>query len=280
MKFSLVLSTVERTEEVRRFLESLVAQTGIDAQLIVVDQNEDDRLTPILGAYKDRLSILHLKSARGLSRARNVGLRHATGDVVAFPDDDCWYPQGLLAMVQTFFQRHPYLDGITGRFTDAAGISEGRWLPHDTDLNRYNVWRGAISFSIFLRRRLIESVDGFNEKLGVGAGTPWGAAEETDYLLRSIRSGFRLRYLAELVLGHPVKAGLFDANARERQQRYEAGIGRVIRMNGYPVWYFPVVCARTCGGACLALIRGDVDRARFKIAALKGRLFGWRGVTA
>lgn len=277
MKFSLVLATVGRSEEVARFLASLDAQDYRDFELIVIDQNDDERLTPLLKVYRDRFKFLHVRSARGLSRARNVGLKLAGGDVIAFPDDDCWYPAGLLAKVAGVLQSDPGIDGVTGRFTDGDGRTEGRWLDRSMPLNRYNIWRGAISFSIFLRRRVIDAVGQFNDSLGVGAGTPWGASEETDYLLRSLQHGFKLQYLHDLVLHHPVKTVHFDEGACNRQQKYEAGIGRVMRMNDYPFWYFPAACLRTCCGIVLALARGDLPRARFKYVSVMARMRGWRG---
>lgn len=277
MKFSLILATVGRSEEVARFLASLDAQDYRDFELIVIDQNDDERLTPLLKVYRDRFKFLHVRSARGLSRARNVGLKLAGGDVIAFPDDDCWYPAGLLAKVAGVLESDSGIDGVTGRFTDGDGRTEGRWLDRSMPLNRYNIWRGAISFSIFLRRRVVDAVGQFNDSLGVGAGTPWGASEETDYLLRSLQHGFKLKYLHDLVLHHPVKTVHFDEGACNRQQKYEAGIGRVMRMNDYPFWYFPAACLRTCCGIVLALARGDLPRARFKYVSVMARMRGWRG---
>jgi glycosyltransferase involved in cell wall biosynthesis len=277
MKFSLVLATVGRHDEVARFLASLNAQGYRDFELIVVDQNDDERLVPLLESYREKIPFQHLRSARGLSRARNVGLEWVSGDVVAFPDDDCWYPPTLLEKVAGVLKAHLELDGITGRFTDGEGRSEGRWLDHSTLLNRYNVWRGAISFSIFLRRRVIEAIGQFNASLGVGAGTAWGASEETDYLLRSMERGFKLKFMDDLVLHHPVKTVGFDERACTRQQKYEAGIGRVMRINHYPFWYFPVACLRTCCGVLLALAGGNFPKARFKYLSILARMRGWRG---
>jgi glycosyltransferase involved in cell wall biosynthesis len=277
MKFSLILATVGRYEEVARFLVSLEAQDYRNFELIVIDQNDDERLTSLLARYREKFVLQHVRSERGLSRARNVGLQLASGDVIAFPDDDCWYPAGVLQKVATVLNGNPEFDGITGRFTDGEGRTEGRWLDHSMFLNRYNIWRGAISFSIFLRRRVVDTVGQFNASLGVGAGTPWGASEETDYLLRSLQHGFKLKFLRDLVLHHPVKTVNFDANACSRQQKYEAGIGRVMRMNAYPFWYFPVACLRTCCGILLALASGDFPRARFKYVSVLARMRGWRG---
>ncbi|MBX3618895.1 MAG: glycosyltransferase family 2 protein [Rhizobacter sp.] len=276
MKFSLIMGTLGRRDEVGDFLASLQRQDHRDFELLIVDQNPDERLAPLVAHYRQHFRILRYRSAPGLSRARNVGLRYATGEVIAFPDDDCWYPDGLLSYVAGRLQAEPSLDGLTGRFVDAEGRSEGRWLPQSQPLTPFNVWRGAISFSIFLRRRLVERVGGFDELLGVGAGTPWGAGEETDFLLRGMRAGAALEYDHDLVLHHPVKTVDFGSAAIARQCRYEAGFGRVIRRGGFPGWYFPWVCGRTLAGSLLALCRGRSAQARFKWHSVIARVGGWR----
>lgn len=276
MKFSLIMGTLGRCDEVGEFLASLQRQDHRNFELLIVDQNPDERLAPLIEEYRRHFRILRYRSAPGLSRARNVGLRYATGDVIAFPDDDCWYPDGLLSYVARRLQAQPSLDGLTGRFVDAQGRSEGRWLPRTQLLNRFSVWRGAISFSIFLRRRLVERIGEFDEDLGVGAGTPWGAGEETEFMLRGLQAGGRVEFDRDLVLHHPVKTADYGEAAIERQCRYEAGFGRVIRRGGFPGWYFPWVCGRTLAGSLLALASGQRAQARFKWHSLLARVRGWR----
>ena len=79
LRFSLILATVGRTEPLPRLLDSLAAQTHKNFEVVVVDQNAHDRVGTILAGYQDKFSIQHLRSAPGLSRARNVGLPQAAG---------------------------------------------------------------------------------------------------------------------------------------------------------------------------------------------------------
>jgi glycosyltransferase involved in cell wall biosynthesis len=83
LKVSLVLATKGRAKEVDKFIQSLARQKYADLELIVLDQNEDDRLAPILENAKLLLPIVRLRSKSGLSHARNVGIASATGVIMA-----------------------------------------------------------------------------------------------------------------------------------------------------------------------------------------------------
>jgi len=276
MKFSLVLATVNRTREFERFLQSLDAQTYRHFELIVVDQNPDDRLVSMLERYKRRFAIVHLRSAPGLSRARNIGLQYVTGDIVAFPDDDCWYPADLLQRVAHFFQEHPEINGITGRSLDAEGrSSSSRWAATSGLVNKSDVWRKGISITLFIRIIVIKKIGMFDENLGVGAGTPWGAGEETDYLLRALEKGFRIYYDTRLVVYHPHPVTQYDTSAQQKALMYGRGMGYVLRKHRYPVWYIFYFLLRPFGGVLLALVLGRLGRARYHWATFIGRVRGW-----
>jgi glycosyltransferase involved in cell wall biosynthesis len=277
MLFSLVLGTVGRTSEVERFLRSLHAQHCREFELIVVDQNADDRLRPILAAYAEGFPVRHVRSERGLSRARNAGLAHVRGSLVAFPDDDCWYPADLLARVAGEFAVHPEWDGITGRSVDEHGVESGaRFLPSSAVLSLATAWY-AISYAIFLRRRVVDSVGAFDETLGVGAGTAYGSGEETDYVIRAIRAGHVVRYSRQIVVHHPNPVRTFDAAARRRGYSYGCGMGRVLDKHRYPRWQVAQALVRPAGGAVVAAVTGRWDRARYYANVLSGRLRGLRG---
>src|SRR5436853_4580540 len=96
--FDLVVATVDRFEELGRLLSALERQTEARFRVVLVDQNEDDRLDSVLSEHAS-LDVVRLRAAHGLSRARNVALPSVQGDIVAFPDDDCVYPDDLLESV-------------------------------------------------------------------------------------------------------------------------------------------------------------------------------------
>ena len=175
MRFSLIMGTVGRSRVLHRFLQALADQDYEDLELIVVDQNEDDRLAPILSEYRDRFRLVHLRCPKGLSRARNLGLKQATGAILAFPDDDCWYPRGLLARAASFFKDHPDYHGLTGRCLDEQGReSMGRFFPRAGDIDFFGVWRSLTSFYYLHPGRSGAGSGGIRRVIGCGRGDPLG----------------------------------------------------------------------------------------------------------
>jgi glycosyltransferase involved in cell wall biosynthesis len=115
LTFSLIVATLGRTRELENLFESLASQAYPNLECIIVDQNPDRRVKEIVDLWKDVLKLRVIDSAPGLSRARNVGLTAATGDILAFPDDDCWYSQSLLACVSGWFEDHAEYGVLTRR---------------------------------------------------------------------------------------------------------------------------------------------------------------------
>ncbi len=274
VKFSLVLATVGRTSELDRFLEHLRKQSYKLFELIVVDQNTDDRLLPLLEPYRSCFPVIHCKSAIGLSRARNVGLQLTSGNVIAFPDDDCWYSEDLLERVASLFLEDSTVDCITGRPLDprAHGFHVG-----SGPVNRWNAFRRGISYTIFIRQTAVAKVGGFDESLGLGAQSGKIAAEETDYLIRALSACCRVFYHADLRVFHGDSQLVFDNGIIKRQYGTGLGFGYVLRKHHYPIPYVLYSWLRPLGAAGMFALTFRFPRARYHYSAFKGRVEGWLG---
>jgi len=271
--FDLVVATLGRVEELDHLLLSLAKQTHRAFRVLLVDQNEDERREAVLQRYP-ALDVIRLQSSPGLSRARNATLRHIRAELVAFPDDDCSFPHDLLERVAQRFADRPALDGLTGRAEDDQGQSSPSWSPTGETLTRDNLWNRAISFTIFLRRPIVEQVGSFDEQLGLGSDRPWSSGEEIDYLVRALDAGARIEYDPTIVVLHENKA-LSPTGLRSVGARDGASIGYILRKHRYPARMLGSMLVRPVGGLLRALAIGDGGRARFHLATLGGRLRGY-----
>lgn len=274
MKFSLILATLGRTDELTRFLSSLDRQTFRDFELVVVDQNSDDRLVSLLAPYLSHITIRHLRSEPGLSRARNVALAQVDGEIVAFPDDDCWYPDDLLESVVRFFDAHPEYEGLTGKCANDRGEPRGWWDSEPGRVTKINLFRRSGSVSMFFRRSAIARVGTFDETLGLGADTPWQGCEDLDYVARAITAGVGLYYRPDLEVYHDDPPSL-DSSLIMRAYRGARATGRLLRIHQYPFWYVAYWSAGALGLSIFAVAKLDFKRARYHWLSFLGRLEGW-----
>jgi glycosyltransferase involved in cell wall biosynthesis len=277
MKLSLILATRGRTAELHRLFRSLLGQSYKNFVTIVVDQNEDDRVAPVLAQYADQLEFFHIRSeTRGHAAANNVGLRVADGDIIGIPDDDCWYAPDLFERLVKTFEQHREWDGLTGR----EAVSPEAPIGHRFDLEAgqvtaANVWRRHISFTMFFRREKLNSLL-YDEALGVGAGTVWGSGEETDFLLRFVEAGNYVQYDPAFVVFHPDWAGgPMTPQVFRKAYSYGVGMGRVLQTHPFPVRIVVKYLFRPFAGTLVALATGRFPKARYHWSIAIGRLSGW-----
>lgn len=270
---SLIVATLNRVTELERLLASLDGQSCRDFEVIVVDQNADERLLPVLRKHEG-LTLRHLRSGKGLSRARNVGLPYAKGDIIGFPDDDCWYPERLLTEITDCFSLHPEFGVLFATLRDADGRPVGpRWADHCCLWTKENVWECAISPAAFLRREVTDAIGLFNEKIGLGAATPYQSGEDVDYFVRPLGIGCKIWYDPALTVHHPSFHAL--DRVRQRSYSYALGGGYTLRVHGYPVWRLLKSLMRSIGGAVVNLFRGNFSLAHSYLLRAAGLTHGY-----
>jgi len=270
---SLVVATVERVRELERLLSSLDAQTYREFEVIIVDQNADDRLVPVIQQHQG-LNIVHLRAERGCSRARNVGLGVVKGDLICFPDDDCWYPSDLLASVVDWFNNHPEFVGLFTCLRDADNRPVGpRWPKRAGVCTRENLFRLGLTPNGFLRRQVTDAIGPFDENIGVGARTGYHAGEDLDYFLRPLEYGHSMWFEPALTVHHP------SYHRIERMRRttysYAKSGAYVLRMHRYPFHFFARLVCLSLGGAALSLCKADFENTKMYLVRVAGQLRGY-----
>lgn len=273
---SLVMCTYRRERELEPLLASLDEQHYRDFELLVVDQNEDDRLLPLLEAARERgLRLLHLRQAQpNLSAARNLGLRHASGRWIGFPDDDCWYEPEMLVKLIEHIDAAP---DCTVAVAEWAEFTQQALRPLQLSWSRSRRFRDrlATSFMLFFDRRVFDRIGGFDPRLGVGQW--YGAAEETDLLLRALHAGERAEFCPGAMVHHPLKpATASTAAQRQALRERERGTGALYANHALPLH----VCCRGLVAPVLrqllALCRPGVDGdLRIGLMEVLGRAEGW-----
>lgn len=185
-----------------RMLASVRAQDE-SVRVVLVARAVDPAVLSALADQPDL--VLAVPHAISLSRARNLALVAAEqrgwltrASYVGFPDDDCWYPRGLLPAVRRRLDAGAACV-ITDYGSDApekvvdSGVGDERLPPA-------RIFRLATSNNSFFRSALFEAGVIFDERLGLGAR--FGSSEDLDVALAAAEHG-PVIYLPTLAVGHP-----------------------------------------------------------------------------
>lgn len=273
-KFSLILCTINRVDTIKEFMEQLSNQEYMNFELIIVDQNLDDRLNVIIDSYKEKYKIIHIKSERGLSKARNKGLKYITGDIIAFPDDDCIYPKETLRKVNEFFNNNTY-DILSIKMTNS--IKTGRKIQEkekNQEINRKNIMKLVGSISLFIKSDVVNKIGGFNEDLGLGSHTIFQGGEDYDYPLRAIKQGCRIYYNKNIEVLHPWDDSTTDKEKRLEDRAYNGGAAEMYILNIHEYGSMYKICRiiRRIIIIIYYLIKLDLYKAKLSYRILQGMI--------
>jgi glycosyltransferase involved in cell wall biosynthesis len=194
MKVSVLIPTYNRSYIIRDALESALAQTFRDFEIVVVDDGSSDKTEEIVASLgSDRIRYIRHETNRGCSAACNTAIGAAAGDLLAFLDsDDLWKPEYLDRQVR-FLDAHPGIDIVfsdmelqekSGTYPSLMGLMKcfPRMLQGKPGQEEY-VFRGREMYVCLLeevpikptatvtRRELFQIGGGFNETWP--SGTDW-----------------------------------------------------------------------------------------------------------
>lgn len=116
LSISVVVITRNRAEWLKDALDSLVRQSRRPDEVVVVDNASEDHTGDVVRTYGDKLDIKYVyEPVRGIPRARNAGVRNATGDIIAFMDDDCVADRDWLKYIEVPFVKDPNVGVVGGQ---------------------------------------------------------------------------------------------------------------------------------------------------------------------
>ncbi len=179
--------------------------------VVVIDHNNDLRRRAIHELPRAR--VFANEEDRGLSGARNTGVRHATGEIVAFLDDDARARPGWLRELTPAFE-DPTVIGAGGLAVPAWESRAPSWIPSEF------LWvvgcsyrglpptlaeiRNPIGANMAFRRTVLERVGGFTDGIGRVGRTPLGC-EETELSIRArTATGGRIVQMPAATVEHRV----------------------------------------------------------------------------
>lgn len=267
-RFSLIVPTLGRTTELITLLTSVHRQDRDDVELIIVDQNDDDRVLRIVEAFSERLTIRHERSTlKNPSDARNLGMSLANGEIVAFPDDDCWYPDELLNQVDTWFQIHQQYAVLAVGALDDEGVPSGnRWPQKSCDITPINSLRTTFCSSLFFISFQLKSDIRFDPHMFPG--------EETDFVLRQMATGLRGRLDSSMHICHPRRDMLSGTVTAARATRYGAAMGDLVRRHSLPHLWIGLL-SYDLARAIAIFLRGRIADSICCFAHLRGLFCGF-----
>jgi len=215
---SVVICTRDRPQQLACCLRSLQSLTTPAHEIIVIDNAPSSDATQQLVA--EFPAVHYCREPRpGLSVARNRGIAIATGDLIAFTDDDVEVHPHWLEQLRTAFH-HPPVMAMTGLILPArleteaeevfqrgsSGVGWGyRPLTFDSFFFEKKkpygvpVWQIGAGANMAFRREIFDQLGGFDERLGAGAS---GCSEDSEFWYRILAAGWTCQYQPTAVVSH------------------------------------------------------------------------------
>jgi glycosyltransferase involved in cell wall biosynthesis len=225
MKITVILCTHNRCESLSKALESLAASTLPDSvawEVLVVDNNSSDRTHEITQSFSELFPgrVRYLFEPRpGKSNALNAGIKNAKGDILAFTDDDVIVEPTWLQNLTAALQDAAWA-GSAGRTLPERDFSPPSWIPRkglyalaplavfDRGTEPFQLTETPYGNNMAYRKSILEKYGGFRTDLGPRAGSSDAQkSEDSEFGIRLLEAGERLRYEPSAVLYHSVPQG-------------------------------------------------------------------------
>lgn len=249
-EISVVVCTYNRAALLEKALRSLFAQK-VDPhsyEIVVIDNNSADETPQVVESLKAEspVPLRYFREARqGNAYARNAGVDHAAGAIIAYMDDDVIADENWIAVMKSAFARDPGLSFVGGKVLPIwegdppSWLTGAHWAPLallDYGPEPRNIAGktpiGLLTANIGIRRELFADVGGFLVSLQRVKGSI-GSMEDHEFLMRMCRSGKRGMYLPELITRAWIDP---ERITKEYHRRWHTGHGHFYAIMNDPEW--------------------------------------------
>ncbi|MGC8785923.1 MAG: glycosyltransferase family 2 protein [Anaerolineae bacterium] len=202
MRFSLIIPTYNRQALLRRCLTAAITQHYSDYEVIVVDDGSTDNTKEVVRDEFPQVYYIRQESNRGPAAARNRGIAAATGEIIAFTDDDCLVPADFLVRLAEGYQQYPEVAGVGGYLEAPEDVLQQNIFARFEAYVTHCVYHAGTepyvggfecpaggTNSMSYRREVLLEVGGFDETF------PYAAGEDADLKWRVAEQGYRLLYV-------------------------------------------------------------------------------------
>ncbi len=223
---SVIIPTYNCARYLSQAIDSVLHQTFMDLEIIVVDDGSTDRTPEVAAQYSDHITYIRQPNA-GNAAARNRGVAEARGRWLCFLDaDDLWEPRKLERQLFDLL-RHPewMISFVRARKFFESGDSE----PMPADPSESELWNKLVFYQPFgsshsgmmLHASCLEQVEGFDDALRLSV--------DWDLFVR-LADRYRIRVLPEFLVHHRQHASNTTGDAELRLRMYLACLNKHRRM--------------------------------------------------
>lgn len=204
----IAICTKNRAESVRVAVESALANSG--AQVILVDQNSDDRVVEALSGLGDRDRLLHLRATSvGAGKARNLAIASTDAEIICFTDDDCELTSDWAQRLTDEMKADQTLGLAFCAVNEAPSPNSVGYAPMHK-IPRRAILTGisstlepemlGIGAGMAIRREAVVAIGGFDPEMGPGSLFP--SADDREVALRLLMNGWAIADLPGLDVVH------------------------------------------------------------------------------
>ncbi len=239
--------SLERYHYLLQTVQSLREQVvPVEEIIVVIDQNASlyHQMVSDAKLYNwGNVKLIFNEELKGVSYARNVGIKETNGDIIALIDDDAMADPTWTQTMVASFTEDERIGAITGS-TVPRWESNASWFPKElywmiscsyvTAATTYEVER-SFGTNMAFRRTVLDQVGLFDERLGL-QGKKWIGGEDTELVWRVKQAGFKILCNPDVKVFHaiPAKRLTFDALLK---RAFAGGVseGNMIRAAGHRV---------------------------------------------